>query len=448
MATFWNVHSFASKRRTRVFPGTARPGGPDRVDAARSVSHGALRMRRLRRWSGCGLAAAALFVLAGCASLPGNVAPAVTPQESASRRDERPALAAAPVAGRFECQWGPDCTLDEVLHRAHACALLVVQRGRLVHAYYEPANTHCHEDARSDPNGPAKRYGLASVAKSVTSSLFGHAWSDPQRYGRVGLDDKVSQHVAGLPQQGHISAVTIRQALTMSSALAFDVERNCLETCTSDNPGPSGSTFLAEASQYKSRNWWLLPGQSFRYSALDTTLVGLVVESVLARTPDAPPHMDDALAQWFFRTGGGLAPGYWKQDKSGVPNPFCCFYLTAPQLASLGQVLLDHLKNRHPVGTVSLRDWLLEATSTQILPRYRDCRIKGRRVRIGYGYQWWTLSEADGFVGAGTGGQFLHILPQQDTVIVQFGSWPAPWPDDTECSVYAAHRFLADRQWD
>lgn len=432
----------------RIFASAPRPFGADRIDAVQTATHEALGMGRPRRWCAWGLAGAALFALAGCATQPAAVAPAVTTQDSATRRDARPAPVAAPIAGRFQCQWGPDCTLDEVLHRAHACALLVVQRGRLVHAYYEPANTHCHEDAQSDPNGPAKRYGLASVAKSVTSSLFGHIWSRPQRYGRIALDDKVSQHVAGLPQHGHIGAVTIRQALTMSSALAFDRERNCLETCTSDNPGPSGSTFLAEASQYKSRDWWLLPGESFRYSALDTTLVGLVVESVLARTLDAPAHMDDALAQWFFGTAGGLAPGYWKQDKSGVPNPFCCFYLTAPQLARLGQVLLDHLKNRHPVGTVSLRDWLREATSTQILPRYRDCRIKGRRVRIGYGYQWWTLSAADGFVGVGTGGQFLHILPQQDTVIVQFGSLPSPWPDDTECSVYAAHRFLADRQWD
>ena len=100
-----------------------------------------------------------------------------------------------------------------------------------------------------------------------------------------------------------------------------------------------------------------------------------------------------------------------------------------------------------------LHAWTVAAATPHVWPGRRTCTVKGRQVRVGSGYQWWPLSGGEGFTAKGVQGQFLHILPGLDTVVVQFGSRPeGPAADRTarnraECHVYAAHRFLAEHAW-
>ena len=84
-----------------------------------------------------------------------------------------------------------------------------------------------------------------------------------------------------------------------------------------------------------------------------------------------------------------------------------------------------------------------KAAAEQVWRPNATCVVLGRSVPIGYGYQWWPLG-SEGFTGQGTRGQFLHIFPDRDAVVVQFGSWGDSWRYRTECDVYAAHRFLVD----
>ena len=362
------------------------------------------------------------------------------------------------MEGRFPCSGQTSCTLPQVLQEASACALLVIQHGRLVYEYYEAANQYCSEEG-TQPNGRAKLYGLKSVTKSVVSTLLGQMVSDPSRFGALALDDPVSRHVGGLPVGSHLSQVSLRQALTMTSALAFSEDANCLEAWTSDNPRElgsaapaSGKTFLQAVSRYPNQNLRQRPGKDFYYAGINTALVGLTVESLLSKLPgDGPRHLDKALQAWLWQSAGMRDEARWKADKADTPNPYCCLFATARDLGRFGQYILNNWKAGGPGAP--LHGWIREATTTQVWPDKRSCPINGQDVRIGYGYQWWTLSGSEGFTALGFNGQFLHVMPDRDTVIVQFGSWPqgggrnTAWPDRTECRVYAAHRFLADRDW-
>ena len=329
--------------------------------------------------------------------------------------------------GKFPCSrlfsW---CDLDQVLRDAHVCALLVIKKGRLVHEYYEAANQNCNDGDEPVGNGPAKGYGLASIAKSVTATLLGHVLSDPARYGNVSFDDPVARHVGGLPPGTAIERVTLRQAATMTSALDYDENGDCLKKRTLDYAPPASQTLIEAVSRYSAGDPSAAPGRSFRYSGLDTALLGMAVEGVLARQPGgAPRHLDQALEDWVWKKAGMRSAARWKADSADTPIAPCCLYATARDLGRFGTTILAHWKAAHLAGATPFDRWVADASRVQVWPDHRACYVEQRRIRIGYGYQWWSLPDSEGFTALGVGGQFLHILPDQDTVIVQFGSWPA-----------------------
>ena len=360
---------------------------------------------------------------------------------------------ATALTSRFPCDGGADCTLATVLDEAHACALLVVKGGRLVYEYYESGKGYCDATA-GDPNRADREYGLASITKSITSTLLGHLMADPARYGEVGPSDRMATLVQGLPTTGALREVTLEKALTMRSKLDFKEGDNCLQKWTSDNAQPTGAggtepgkTLLQAVSQYNQRRWL---GGDFRYAGLDTSLVGLVVENALERAaagaPNPPRRLDEALTQWIWKRAGMRHVARWKADHAGTPNPYCCFYATPRDLARFGHYVLQLTQGRGPAPqAAALKDWMAKATREASLSH--TCSVQHQAVRVGYGYQWWTLSGDEGFLGWGVRGQFLHVMPARDLVIVQLGSRPEPWPEGRACRVFAAHRYLADQPW-
>ena len=252
-----------------------------------------------------------------------------------------------PPSGTFPCTKLGNCDLPAVLKDAHACALLVIQGGRFVHEYYESANDNCHELGEPiDPNGPNKAYGIASITKSVVSTVLGHLWSQPERYGRIDLSARVSTYVPGLPPATHLhDGVTLEQALTMRSRLAFDNrdDHNCLQPWTVDfaKYKKVSKTTKEAVSAYAERKSWSLPFHPFNYSAVDTSLLGLTVESV-SRTASGPAHMNEILSELIWKRAGMRNKARWKADEEGTPAAFCCFYATAHDMGRFGQYVLDN----------------------------------------------------------------------------------------------------------
>lgn len=348
------------------------------------------------------------------------------------------------IAGTFPCSTMTRCNLASVLAEANVCALLVIKGGNLVHEYYDTANRHCTGTAGA--NGPAKLFGAASLTKSVVSTAFGHMLAQPDRYGAITLDNRVADFVPVLPPDSHLAAVTLRQALTMTSRIRFNEQDNCLQEWTTEHASRSaqGKTFAEAANAFREPDPWLWPGYPFQYSGLDTTMLGLAMEEISKRAGRAD-KLDQILAELVWTRAGMRNMARWKVDLAGSPAPSCCFYATARDMGRLGQHVLDNHTAKGNSSATPIHDWIVQATASQVWAGNRTCMVKGRKIELSYGYQWWHLGNGEGFTAQGTGGQFLHILPADDTVIVQLGSWPADyWPQTTECNVYAAHRFLVD----
>ena len=73
-----------------------------------------------------------------------------------------------------------------------------------------------------------------------------------------------------------------------------------------------------------------------------------------------------------------------------------------------------------------------------------DCKFYGIDQQFNYGYQWWVLSgKRNGFTGIGKRGQFLHLFPDQNVVIVQLGDMKLRTPRKT-CESMLVHRLIAD----
>ena len=74
-----------------------------------------------------------------------------------------------------------------------------------------------------------------------------------------------------------------------------------------------------------------------------------------------------------------------------------------------------------------------------------DYTFYGMDQQFKYGYQWWVLSgERNGFTGIGKHGQFLHLFPDQNVVIVQLSDMEKRTPKKT-CESLLVHRLIADQ---
>ncbi|MDX0587092.1 hypothetical protein GHK50_33265 [Sinorhizobium medicae] len=65
------------------------------------------------------------------------------------------------------------CSITEFMDKARVCALLVLKSQKIRFYRFDSSNRFCQSDP--GPNGWGKRFGIASVTKSITSTLLGHA---------------------------------------------------------------------------------------------------------------------------------------------------------------------------------------------------------------------------------------------------------------------------------
>tara|TARA_B100000029_G_scaffold512184_1_gene608178 strand:- start:4772 stop:5035 length:264 start_codon:yes stop_codon:yes gene_type:complete len=84
-------------------------------------------------------------------------------------------------------------------------------------------------------------------------------------------------------------------------------------------------------------------------------------------------------------------------------------------------------------------------------PRSCEFEHTGFEQELSYGYQWRVLSgDKNGFTALGKGGQFIHIFPEMDTVVVQHGDWDGFSRDEISnslCESFVVHRLLSEYGW-
>jgi CubicO group peptidase (beta-lactamase class C family) len=247
---------------------------------------------------------------------------------------------------------------------------------------------------------------MQSVSKTVTSVTIGVARTHNDF--SVGLDTPIYKYFEGhkiANLDDRKKRITLRHLLTMTAGLEWH------EDLPYDDPKNSADVMEA------SRDWvqYVIdqpmtdePGAKFVYNSGATELLAQIFKKVTGKNVDeyANEHLFKPLDIHYF----------WKHTPTGLPDTEGGLYLSAHDLAKIGQL---YLKGGMWNGQAIVSDgWVRDSVSPHVTVGQGDWK---------YGYKWWLRSigtAPDDVVwqGRGFGGQQLMVVPEYDMVAV-FTGW-------------------------
>jgi CubicO group peptidase (beta-lactamase class C family) len=271
-----------------------------------------------------------------------------------------------------------------------------------------------------DPHGPYNYFStefhpfyrgsdmhtMQSVSKTVTSITIGIARM--RNEFTASLDAPIVQFFGGRKianLDDRKKRITLRHLLTMTAGLEWH------EELAYDDP--KNSADIMEAS----RDWaqYVIdqpmanePGKVFVYNSGATVLLAHIFKKVTGKNIDdyADDHLFKPLGMRF----------YWKHSPTGLPDTEGGLYLSAHDLAKIGQLFLkDGMWEGKEVVSAA---WIKDSVTPHIVVPGGDWK---------YGYQWWmqpigSSPEDITWFARGFGGQQLIVLPEYDIVAV-FTGW-------------------------
>ncbi len=145
----------------------------------------------------------------------------------------------------------------------------------------------------------------------------------------------------------------------------------------------------------------------FHYSSANTLLLGLIIEKVRGTT--ISKYMEEKL----WKPLGTEAPVYWSLDKTGndaMEKAFCCMQGRTLDFAKLARLYLNS-GNWNGQQIVS-KEWVDYSTHSD--------PVNGNRHFYNNNWGIGPLNYGS-FYAIGLYGQFLHIYPKKNIIIVRFG---------------------------
>jgi CubicO group peptidase (beta-lactamase class C family) len=267
-----------------------------------------------------------------------------------------------------------------------------VQANQLpIHSLHIVRYGHLVLDAYFYPFLAGERHDVASVTKSVTTTLVGLAL---ERGALAGLDVPVYPLLSPAPPEDvRKQQIRLRHLLTTSSGLDCGIapyERETLAMATS-------SDWVRFALDLPMRE---TPGTRFAYcspgfhllSAMITRGTGLAAEDFAREALFAPI---------------GIADVRWPRDPQGISHGAGDLQLRPTDLLRLGYLFLR--QGEWGGRQVVPKEWVAHATRHQV-------DATGSQ---GYGFGWWVSTDIPGlYQAAGRGGQRLIVWPAKDIVVV------------------------------
>lgn len=237
---------------------------------------------------------------------------------------------------------------------------------------------------------------LASGTKSFSAALLAAASKDKL----LTPDELVSDTISEWKKDEHLSSVTIRQLLNLSSGI---------------HPGKVGSIpAYAETPEVTALS---APGEKFRYGPAAFQIFGELLTQKLKAREDL--DFDDPLAYLEARVFEPieLKHGLWRRDENGMPHLPSGAHLTAREWAKYGEFLRQG------------GSW---AGKQLVDPEVLSEAATRSKVNPDYGITFWLVEKganaktippwgAGSYMAAGAGKQRLYILPEKGIVIVRQG---------------------------
>ncbi len=278
---------------------------------------------------------------------------------------------------------------------ALANAIEIIRAKRIpVHSLFVERNGYAVVDAYFFPFEDNETHDLASVTKSVTSTLIGiagHAHAFPA------LNQPV---VALLTDKTDALADPRKQRITLGELLSMTSGIDCRV--------PPGENLLLEMEQ--SPDWVAFtlnlpeawePGTTFEYCAGNMHLVS----AVLTRATGASAA-DLAGSQLFAPLG--ISRAIWPADPHGISRGFADLELQPRDAAKLGYLWLNN--GRWEDRQVVPADYLAEAVSPHATVQ--------PGIQYGYGMWLYPSHAPFDFEANGRGGQRITVIPSENLVTV------------------------------
>lgn len=324
---------------------------------------------------------------------------------------------------RAFCAVDRHCSLQEYSIALGVCGLFVIKDGAVrVEMYTNTDKIRCD----TEDNGIGKLFGVASVTKSITSTLLAQVLA--KKYdlrSKSDFTDFLEKRQVGeflMPserkaiEQGYAS-VTLDHLLGMRSGVRWREHANWPFRSDSDRFDdrvrlpPRKETLLEFAAHYKLRR---PETHKFNYSALDASIAMVVAASAVGGG-----HLLKAFETGIWSMIEAEHAASWNVDKEGRPIGSCCFRARIDDLARFGDFVLNKGKGKMPSAWFDL----ISAPTKESFDLEDEDDGSDDSCKLGYGYFWWLRKGRDDFTAYGRDGQFIHIYPNERTVIVQLSDW-------------------------
>jgi CubicO group peptidase (beta-lactamase class C family) len=290
---------------------------------------------------------------------------------------------------------GEERSVSAFLEATETTGLLVARDGVIVHEAY-----HRGYDASA-------RIASFSVAKPIVTALVGIA---VERGLIASIDDPLERYVPELERGGY-AGVTIRQALTMTSGVAWN---EAYDDPRSDVMGlpiqvyglrRSVPSLLARLDRDRA------PGLERAYASSDALALGTVVARV-ARVPLAT-----FLAEALWVPAGMEAEAAWNTDLHGNALSHAFLSATLRDYARFGRLVLHGgaRDGRQVVPAAWIDDALRVADAPRAAPEPQPFGAD-----FDLAYHWWRPDASeDDAVAIGIYGQYLYVHRGLGVVIVK-----------------------------
>jgi CubicO group peptidase (beta-lactamase class C family) len=278
--------------------------------------------------------------------------------------------------------------LDEMIEAVDsrgigADSLMVIRHGYIVSdAYFAPYN-------------PWENHIIYSCTKSVVSTLIGIAIDEG--YIDADLDQRLldifPDRTVRNPSAWK-SDITLRDLLMMSAGL------DARDSYHYDWEGLDGLHEADDAIQYMlDLEMAFEPGSRFEYTNGVSHLLSCIITEAtgMSALEFAEEHLFEPL---------GITGAEWSADSQGHNWGYSNLRITPHDMAKIGYLFLNG--GEWDGEQVVSRDWVEEATSE---------KIHAGTDMDGYGYQWWT-SPNGYYTALGYKGQFIHVVPELDLIMV------------------------------
>jgi len=269
-------------------------------------------------------------------------------------------------------------------HELNLHSMLIIRHGYIVaDAYFYPFT----QDSRHD---------IASIAKSIVSTLIGIAMDKGyiKSLNQPVLEFFPQRTVANV--DANKKAMTLEHLLTMTPGLDSHDEDET--TLWQMRASPDWVQFMLDLPMIEE------PGSRFNYSEGVAHLLSAIIQETtgMSTLDFARKHLFEPL---------GISDFPWPSDPQGVNFGYGdATFMTPYDMAKIGYLYLNN--GSWDGKQIVSRRWVRQSTSKQV-PVGGDMPID----IDGYGYQWWAFS-SNVATAAGKGGQRIYVLPDKDMVVV------------------------------